>query len=245
MTPTSSAIPERPLRICLVSYRSHPHCGGQGVYVKHLSRALTDLGHRVTVLSGPPDPDLDADIKLVRRWGLDLYNPADPFRTPRLAELAHPLNLVEWLGVSLMGFPEPLVFGQRAFAYLRQRWHDFDVVHDNQSLSYGIWAVGRRLPLAATIHHPITIDRDIAVRSAGFFSAKLKIRRWHSFLGMQKKVVRRLDHIITVSRCSQRDIASAFGVNEEGISLVYNGIDTEEFRPIRSVKRTGMPRSAR
>ena len=238
MTRFCSASPgERPLRICLISYRSHPHCGGQGVYVKHLSRALTDLGHRVTVLSGPPDPDLDDDIKLVRRWGLDLYNPADPFRTPHPAELANPLNLVEWLGVSLMGFPEPLVFGQRAYTYLRRRWDEFDVVHDNQSLSYGIWAAGRRLPLAATIHHPITIDRDIAARSAGSFSAKLKIRRWHSFLTMQGMVARTLPRIITVSRRSRDDIAAAFGIAPRRFRIIPNGIDLLRFHPLPEIER--------
>src|SRR5690349_1625900 len=41
-----------PLRIALLSYRSKPHCGGQGVYVRHLSRELTALGHEVEVFSG-------------------------------------------------------------------------------------------------------------------------------------------------------------------------------------------------
>jgi glycosyltransferase involved in cell wall biosynthesis len=225
------------LRICLLSYRSHPHCGGQGVYVKHLSRALTDLGHRVTVLSGPPDPELDANVRLIRRWGLDLYNPVDPFRVPRLAELAQPLNLLEWLSVSLMGFPEPFLFGQRAYVWLRSRLADFDVVHDNQGLSYGIWAIGRRLPLAATIHHPITIDRDIAQRAASSLSVKLKIRRWHSFLTMQGMVARTLRRIITVSRSAREDIAAAFRIPLERFRIIPNGIDLNRFHPIPQIPR--------
>ena len=31
------------MRIALLSYRSKTHCGGQGVYVRHLSRARPDL----------------------------------------------------------------------------------------------------------------------------------------------------------------------------------------------------------
>ena len=109
-----------PLNICLLSYRSNPHSGGQGVYLKNLSRALKDNGHRVTVISGPPKPDLDPDIDLVRLPCLDLYDPADPFRMPSLKELCHPINLIEWIGVSTMGFPEPFTFGLRAWHYLRR-----------------------------------------------------------------------------------------------------------------------------
>ncbi len=131
----------KPLRICLLSYRSKPHSGGQGVYIRCLSRALKDLGHRVDVVSGPPDPLLDDDIPLIQLPCLDLYNPDDPFRVPTLRELSEPINLMEWLGVSTMGFPEPFTFGLRAYRYLRTRFHRYDIIHDNQSLSYGIWAM--------------------------------------------------------------------------------------------------------
>ena len=83
----------------MLSYRSNPHCGGQGVYVKNLSRALRDLGHAVTVVAGPPDPGLDEGIRHIPLHGLNLYDPADPFRMPTLRELADPVNLMEWVGV--------------------------------------------------------------------------------------------------------------------------------------------------
>ena len=102
---------ETPLRICLLSYRSNPHSGGQGVYLKNLSRALTDLGHSVEVISGPPGPDLDNGIPLVRLPSLDLYNPENLFRMPSVRELCDPINLIEWVSTSTMGFPEPLVEG--------------------------------------------------------------------------------------------------------------------------------------
>ncbi len=90
---------DRPLRIGLLSYRSNPHCGGQGVYLRHLSRALCDLGHEVEVISGPPDPQLDPDVPVQQLASLDLYDPADPFRTPRLRELSKLSNFYEWLNV--------------------------------------------------------------------------------------------------------------------------------------------------
>jgi glycosyltransferase involved in cell wall biosynthesis len=229
--------PEGPLSICLLSYRSNPHCGGQGVYLKNLSRALVDLGHRVEVVSGPPDPCLDADIRVHRLPCLDLYDPADPFRIPRLAELRHPMNLIEWLGVSTMGFPEPFTFGWRALGFLQRHGRRFDIVHDNQSLSYGLWAISRRIPTVATIHHPITVDLDIALGAVRAFWKKLKHLRWYSFIGMQARVARTLPAIITVSDCARRDICRDFKVPADRFRVVPNGIDTDLFHPLPGVER--------
>jgi glycosyltransferase involved in cell wall biosynthesis len=228
---------DRNLKICLISYRSNPHSGGQGVYLKNLARALTDLGHRVHVISGPPDPQLPDDIPIQHIPGLDLYNPADPFRIPTLQELSDPVNLLEWSGVSTMGFPEPFTFGLRAYHVLRNTHHGFDVVHDNQSLSYGIWALKRNVPTVATIHHPITVDRNLAVKSVTAFWKKLKHLRWHSFLRMQKLVSRTLPCIVTVSECAKNDIAQDFRIPIEKFRVVPNGISTDLFYPIPEIQR--------
>jgi len=227
----------RPLHVCLLSYRSNPHCGGQGVYLKNLSRALKDLGHVVDVISGPPDPQLDDDIPVYHIPCLDLYNPEDPFRIPTLPELINPINLVEWLGVSTMGFPEPFIFGLRAYQFLRSRVRRYDIVHDNQSLSYGIWAINKRMPTVATIHHPVTVDRKIAIQSARSPWEKMKQWRWYSFIGMQKRVSRSLARIITVSKSAKEDISRDFNIPMEKFSIVPNGIDTKLFYPIADIER--------
>jgi glycosyltransferase involved in cell wall biosynthesis len=225
------------LRICMLSYRSNPHSGGQGVYVKNLSRALRDLGHAVDVVAGPPDPGLADGVRLIALPCLDLYNPADPFRVPSARELADPVNLLEWIGVSTMGFPEPFTFGLRAWRYLRRRLAGYDVLHDNQSLSYGIWALSRRAPTVATIHHPITVDRRWAVRAETSIWRKLQQWRWYSCVGMQRRVVKRLGSLVTVSEAARRDIAREFGIPAGRLQVVPNGIDTGLFRPL-----PGMPR---
>ena len=228
---------KRFLSICLVSYRSNPHSGGQGVYLKNLARALTDLGHRVHVISGPPDPRLPDDIPIQHIPGLDLYNPADPFRLPTLKELSDPINLLEWAGVSTMGFPEPFTFGLRTYHVIRSARHRFDVVHDNQSLSYGIWALKKIMPTLATIHHPITVDRNLAVKSVSAFWKKLKHLRWHSFLRMQKLVSRTLPRIVTVSECAKKDISEDFRIPMHTFRVVPNGISTDLFHPIPEIRR--------
>ena len=228
---------QMPLRICLLSYRSNPHCGGQGVYVKNISRALRDLGHHVDIVSGPPQMQIEPGIPVHQLSCLDLYNPDDLFRTPSLKELSDPVNLMEWLGVSTMGFPEPFTFGLRAWRFLKDKWRHYDIIHDNQSLSYGLWAIRRHVPLVATIHHPITIDRSIAMRSVTSAWKKFKYLRWYSFIGMQKRVSRSLPHIITVSACARDDISTDFNIPRNRFRIVPNGIDTRLFYPIPEITR--------
>ena len=227
----------KPLKICLLGYRCNPHCGGQGVYLKNLSRALRDLGHRVDVVVGPPEPSLDSDIPVYQLPSLDLYNPDDLFRMPSLKELSQPINLIEWLGVSTMGFPEPFTFGLRARQFLQKKRHQYDIVHDNQGLPYALLTIKKWLPTIATIHHPITVDRKIAVRSAPTIWKKMQQWRWYSFIGMQKRVTRKLSHIITVSRTASRDISRDFNIAEDRFRIIPNGINTDLFFPIPEIQR--------
>lgn len=232
----SGTIHNRQLRICLLSYRSNPHCGGQGVYVKNLSRSLMGLGHSVDVISGPPYPVLDDGVGLIRLPSLDLYNPEDLFRIPKLDELSDPINLLEWLGIATMGFSEIQTFGMRARRYLKN-YRRYDVVHDNQSLSYGVWRIKRKMPLVATIHHPITVDLKIDIQSETALWKKLKHLRWYSFLLMQKQVTRTLPHLITVSECARKDICREFDIPARRFSIIPNGIDTDLFYPVPGIER--------
>jgi len=228
------------LKICLLTYRGNPTCGGQGVYINYLSRALRDLGHEVDVVSGPPYPELASDIALHKLPGLDLYNPEHLFKPERFRDLAYPINQYEFLSMSLGGFPEPLTFGLRTFQLFRTKRPAYDVVHDNQCLSYGLLGLPRiGFPTVATIHHPISVDRATEMAEADTWRKKLKIMRWYSFLGMQRRVSRRLSRIITVSECSKRDIGEAYSVSPDKFRVVPNGINTDYFYPVPEVRRDG------
>ncbi|MEP5765461.1 MAG: glycosyltransferase family 4 protein [Halieaceae bacterium] len=224
------------LRVALLGYRSHPYGGGQGVYIKYLSKALVDAGHQVDVISGPPYPHLDPRVRLIEIPSLDLFsNGLGSLRPRHLKSLT---NIIEWGSKLTGGFAEPYTFGRRVVKHLRQHGHNYDLVHDNQSLSYGMLKIqDMGLPLVTTLHHPITSDLRIAVNAARRWWEKVLIHRWHSFLGMQKRVVKRLHNIVTVSECSRQDIARDFDIHPAGINLVYNGIDTAEFRPLAGVQR--------
>lgn len=219
------------MRIALLSYRSKPHCGGQGVYVRHLSRELVAQGHTVEVFSGQPYPELDPGVELTKVPSLDLYRDDDPFRTPRLAEYRDLVDVLEVATMWTAGFPEPRTFSLRAARILRDRLGDFDVVHDNQSLGSGLLRIGEDLPLVATIHHPITRDRELDLASATSWRRKLTLRRWYGFLRMQERVARRIPTLLTVSDNSADDIRAAFGVDDERIHTIPLGVDTEMFAP--------------
>jgi MMP alpha-(1->4)-mannosyltransferase len=230
------AEPAQPLRIALLGYRSQPHGGGQGVYLRYLSKALVEAGHSVDVISGPPYPHLDPRVRLIELPSLDLFE--NGLLSLRPHHLKSMTNILEWTSKLTGGFAEPYTFGRRAVKYLREHGHEYDLVHDNQSLSWGMLELQRMgLPLVTTVHHPITSDLRIALNAARNPWERLLIRRWHSFLNMQKKVVKQLHNIVTVSDCSRQDIARDFGLQPAGISLVYNGIDTEVFRPVAGVER--------
>ncbi len=214
------------MRIALLSYRSKPHCGGQGVYVRHLSRELVRLGHDVEVFSGQPYPELDEGVRLTEVPSLDLYREPDPFRVPHLREFRDLIDVEEFLTMCTAGFPEPKTFSSRLARLMKERAGDFDIAHDNQVLGTGILELETLgLPVIATIHHPITMDRQIDLQTAPTFRKRLSLRRWYGFLRMQGKVAKRLRKVLTPSDSSRRDIARDFGVDPARMQTILLGVD--------------------
>ncbi|MBO4272971.1 glycosyltransferase family 4 protein [Microbispora triticiradicis] len=218
------------LRVALLSYRSKPTCGGQGVYLRHISRELVALGHHVEVFSGQPYPELDEGVILNKVPSLDLYRDEDPFRTPKLAEYRDWIDALEVATMWTAGFPEPLTFSLRAFRELRRRRGDFDVVQDNQTLGYGLLGIQKLLPVVGTIHHPISVDRRIELKAAKGWK-RLSMRRWYGFVRMQSVVAPRLSPILTVSESSLADIHRDFNVPQSNMRLIPLGVDTRFFHP--------------
>lgn len=238
--PTAAVHPasQKPLRIAVLSYRSAPLTGGQGIYVSHLTRALARLGHHVTVISGPPYPVLDDEIELIRLPSLDLHTSDNAFKEFRWRFIASPTDFYEWISHNTGKFSEPYTFGQRAAAFLKRNKHRFDIVHDNQSLSWGLLRIASLgLAVTATIHHPITKDRDIALAAEPNKGLRFLIKRWHSFLDMQMDVARRLPHIVAVSHATKRDVITEFGVAQDSVTVIHNGIDADIFHPLPSAQR--------
>src|SRR6202050_5358949 len=239
VVPGPPASADRALRIALLSYRSKPHCGGQGIYLRHLSRALPALAHHVKVSSAQPYPELEPGPLLHALPSLDLYREPDPFRTPRPSEYRDWIDALEVAAMWTAAFPEPLTFSLRALRALRARSGDFDVVHDNQVLAYGMLGIPRLgLPLVTSIHHPISVDRRIELAAAKGFS-RLSKRRWYGFVRMQGRVARRVGPVLTGSESSCEDICRDFRVPRSSVHVIPLGVDTRLFHPRQAPRVPG------
>jgi glycosyltransferase involved in cell wall biosynthesis len=229
------------MNICLLSYRGNPYSGGQGIYLKHLAEGLAESGHNIHVLVGPPYPDEMKDVKVHRiesksyygRETAELINSSDPL------DIFHPINFYQYLHTRLGAFSEISAFSYRAY-FLFKKLHArerFDLVHDNQSLGFGLLLMKTLgVPLVSTIHHPLSVDLQNVLSWLFSFKKKVKSIMFYPLL-MQSFVSRRLDHIITVSESSKKRIERDFGVREKKQTVVYNGVDRSIFRQEKGVER--------
>ncbi len=223
-------------RIAFLVYRGNPQCGGQGVYTRHLTRELVRLGHSVEVFSGPPWPELDEGVGFTPVSGLDLYREPDPFRWPAPREFRDLADVGEFAIMLTGGFGEPWAFARRVRRLLASRRADFDIIHDNQCMGSGVLSLFHEgWPLLETLHHPITVDRSIALDHATTFWQRYSTRRWYGFLRMQVRVVRQLDAVLTVSHNSKSDIHEQMGVDLGRLTVVPVGVDHDVFRPYDDV----------
>lgn len=226
------------LKIAILSYRSAPFGGGQGIYVKDISHALSSLGHSVDVISGEPYPHLHEDINLIKLPGMNLFE-SFSFRDRLKKFIQNPksiLNIYEFTSTLFGGFPEMHTFGNRVNNFLKKE-DKYDVIIDNQSLSYGMLEVQKRFPFIEVIHHPITMDLKHDLETNQKFLYKLSRKRWYSFLNMQKKVAPKINSIITPSNNSKKDIINDFKCLKENIEVINNGLDTDIFKPRKDIKR--------
>lgn len=227
------------LNIAILSYRSARFGGGQGVYIRDISFALSLMGHRVDVISGPPYPELHDGIKLIELPGLNLFETFS-FRD-RLNKFIKKKSKTnddyyEFFSTLIGGFPELRTFGNRANKFLNSN-KDYDIIIDNQSISYGMIEIQKRFPLVEIIHHPITFDFKFELASTKKIKYKISRYLWYSFLIMQKKVAPKLETIVTPSKSSKNGIVGEFNCKSSNITVINNGLDYEEFAPISNIER--------
>jgi glycosyltransferase involved in cell wall biosynthesis len=233
----SALSPDAPLSIAYLTYRGKPHVGGQGVYTRHLTKALVDLGHSVEVFAGQPYPVLDERIELHQLPSLDLWNDHFPGRFPGYWELKTKADWAESFSHLRGTFGEPLAFSMRALKELKPRVRDFDLVHDNQCLGYSILGIEKLLPTIVTLHHPITRDRALEMAHTENWRRRYSIGRWYNFVKMQGRVASRMPRIVVVSENSIKDIHADMGVSLDRMRLVPVGVDPELFKPLPLVAR--------
>jgi len=195
-----------------------------------------NLGHSVEVFAGPPWPELDEGVGFTAVRGLDLYRDPDPFRIPARSEFTSLADVAEFAVMMTGGFAEPLAYSLRIEKILAERRGDFDIIHDNQCMGPGILKLHREgWPLLETLHHPITVDRSIALDHAETAWKRYTTRRWFGFLRMQVRVVKQLPAVLTVSHNSKVDINAQMKVPLERLTVVPVGVDASVFRPYDDV----------
>ena len=229
--------PNGPLRIAYLTYRGKPHVGGQGVYTRHLTKALADLGHHVEVFGGQPYPILDSRIPLHKLPSLDIFNDQYPGRFPAYWEIKDWPSFVETAQFLKGTFGEPRAFSIRAYNELSKRVNDFDLVHDNQCLGYGILKIEKMIPTIVTLHHPITKDRKLEMEHTKTWFKRRAISRWYSFVNMQGKVASKMPRVVVVSENSIADIHTDMKVSLDRMKLVPVGVDPDLFTPLPHIAR--------
>ncbi len=234
---SSATDPHGSLRIAYLTYRGKPHVGGQGVYTRHLTKALADLGHQVEVFAGQPYPILDERVPLHKLPSLDIFNDQYPGRLPAYWEMKSKEDVLETAQYLTGTFSEPLAFSARAYRELKTRTGEFDLVHDNQCLGYGILRIEKIIPTIVTLHHPITKDRELEMSHAPNWRKRRSIGRWYGFVKMQGRVASRMPRIVVVSENSIKDINADMGVSFDRMRLVPVGVDPDLFKPHPELQR--------
>jgi glycosyltransferase involved in cell wall biosynthesis len=221
------------------------YSGGQGIYLHHITRELAELGHEIHVIAGPPYPDVAEGIVVHKIPNYSIYRLLETgrffFFGRDPASFFHPLNFYE-LATSRAGmFSVMAAFSFRAYRKLRELApaHRFDIVHDVQGLGYGALLIkANGLPVVANIHHPLQVDRANRLRQAPNLGEMVKWLKFYPFW-MQEIVARRIDRIITGSLSSAQFVADAFRLEPKHITAVYDGVESDVFRPLDVTREPG------
>jgi glycosyltransferase involved in cell wall biosynthesis len=225
------------VKICLLCNRGNMYCGGQGVYLYYLSRELHRLGHEVHAIVGPPYPQLAEGVIEHRVENLNIFEFGFPKNDP--FKIFTPLNLYDVAVTRVGKFPEMFTFSFRSYETLRRLMAEnkFDIIHDNQTLGYGnILMKGLGVPVIATIHHPLPIDKKTDLPYIHSIKARLRRILFYPFL-MQHMAAAAMDRVITVSDNAAKEIHNSFKVPHRKMRVVYNGIDIEMFRPRPEIRK--------
>ena len=222
------------MKVLLLAYRGNPFCGGQGIYIYHLSRELAKLGAQVDVVVGPPYPDpLDEWATVHKIENLNLWMTRTKAMSYEIKRrVLEPWNFIDYLLTRVHIFPEMETFSMRSFFYLKKllATKRFDIIHDVNTLGWGLLPMkGFGIPVVSTIHHPLTKDRDADLTMDRSFWEKVTTVLFYPLL-MQRIVSNKIDRIITSSFEGVKELNRTFNLKEEKVSVVYNGMDVELFR---------------
>jgi glycosyltransferase involved in cell wall biosynthesis len=235
------------MKLAFVMYQGNMYSGGQGVYLHYITRELARLGHEVHVISGRPYPRLDDAVVHHRLHSYSFWaflngrdeHAYDHAHNP--AEFFHPWNFYEFASTRASLASLFFTFSVRAYrklAELEAQTGPFDLVHDNQTLGYGILAMKRLMGkrVVASLHHPLAIDRANNLREAKNVVALVAKELWFPWR-MQSIVANRIDAILTGSRNSAESVSASMDIPLSHIRQTPYGVDADVMRRLPGVQR--------
>lgn len=120
-----------------------------------------------------------------------------------------------------MPFADLMTFNLNMLRNLRD--HDFDIIHSQLAEGF-IFSIVKKKPFVATVHaSTVSAIRNIP-------KLRYHVVPYAMFL-VEKCMYEKADKIITVSQYDSESLQSDYGVDEEKIVFIPNGVDTQKFNP--------------
>jgi glycogen synthase len=180
--------------------------GGLARHVRKLSEALVGLGHEVHVLTrggeeSPPEDDVA---------GVQIHRVREPKRPADLGEF---VAWVERMNADMLA----------AGVELGDRF-DFDLVHGHDWL---VATAGDHL--ARRFHAPLVTT--IHATEYGRHQGWVEVHPQAHIHGVERWITNRADRVIVCSFYMREQVTDIFGVPEDRVSVIWNGIDPADLRP--------------
>jgi glycogen(starch) synthase len=194
-------------RVLILSWEYPPLIeGGLARHVRKLSESLAELGTEVHVLTRGGEESPAEEIGA----GVAIHRVREPSRPRDLGEF---VAWVEHMNSDMLAAGVEL--GDR---------YEFDLVHGHDWLvAAACDHLARRFeaPLVTTIH----------ATEYGRHQGWVEEHPQSYIHGVERWITNRSDRVIACSYYMREQIADIFGIEEEGVSVIPNGIDPEDLQP--------------
>jgi 1,4-alpha-glucan branching enzyme len=197
------------LNICFVSPEYFPISGGTGAYVYYLSRQLQKLGH---------------DIHIITRSEVNSTETVDGININHIKCGGNPVT-------KYWGFARST---SKKLEELNEKFA-LDIIHANLPLvpNFAIPEESSKV-IISTVHSTWKGEAE-SIRHEGMRKLNSNERfmlRFNSLLrSSEKKLMTRSDALVAVSMYTKKELIEFYGIEEDKIQVIYNGVDMQKFNP--------------
>jgi glycosyltransferase involved in cell wall biosynthesis len=196
-----------------------PPCGGTGNFMTSMAKALVDKGHEVYVF-GINKTNIqfeDNGVKVSFGKNLFLKNPL----LNLVRSISKKISFLEKLHYKVHEIEKKNI-AKRLYIYIKKNNLSIDIIetHDFEGIS---------LFLNSSIPYLIRCHGSYSVLGK-YFGYKVEKGRLHC----EREAFKRAKNIVSISKFSEKVNTELFGI--QNFRLIYNGIDTDLFKPNDSSK---------